>query len=111
MPLHYFTLMTAVVFEIIATSALQASEQFTKPVPMVIMISGYGVSFYLLTLVMKVMPMGLVYAIWSGLGIIFIAIAGYVLFNQKLDLAAVTGMALIVAGVLVINLYSGSATH
>ena len=111
MPVHYITLIVAVVFETLATMALNASEQFTKPVPTIIMVAGYMISFYLLTLTLKVMPVGLVYALWSGLGVVLIAIAGYVVFEQKLDLAALFGIGLIVAGVVVINVFSGSTTY
>ena len=111
MPLHYINLLAAVILETIGTLAMQASLQFTKPIPVLILIVSYGLSFYFMALVLKVMPVGLVYAIWSGTGIVLIAIAGYFMFNQKLDFAAIVGMALIVAGVLVINLFSGSTTH
>jgi len=111
MPFHYVQLLIAVIFETIGTAAMQASTQFTKPIPIIIMVVGYGLSFYFMALVLKVMPVGVVYAIWSGMGIVLIAFIGLFMFNQKLDFAAIVGMALIVAGVLVINLFSSSATH
>lgn len=93
------------------TTALQASQQFTKLWPSVLVVVAYAVSFYLLALTLRVMPVGIVYAIWSGLGIVLIAAIGYVLFGQKLDLPALLGMAMIVAGIVVINLCSNTTTH
>jgi len=111
MPRSYLSLLIAVLFETAGTLALQASAQFTKPLPIVIMTVCYLLSFYFMSLVLKFMPVGVVYAIWSGLGIIFIAIFGYFLFGQKLDFAALAGMGLIIAGVVVINIFSGTSTH
>lgn len=111
MPTHYITLIAAILFEIVATSALNASQQFTRLWPSVIVVIGYCASFYLLSMTLKVMPVGVVYAIWSGVGIVLVAGVGLVLFGQKLDLAAVIGISLILAGVLVINLFSSSSTH
>lgn len=107
----YIYLLTAVVFETIGTSALQASEQFTKPRPVMITLVCYGITFYFLSLALRGMPVGVAYAIWSGLGIILIAIIGLVWFGQKLDTAALVGLGLIVAGVAVINLFSNTVTH
>lgn len=109
--MSYLYLTIAIVAEVIATSALKASEGFTNPVPSLIVAVGYGVAFYFLSLVLKTIPVGVAYAIWSGLGIVLISIIGLVLFQQKLDLAAIIGMALIIAGVLVINLFSSSVSH
>ncbi|WP_273688596.1 DMT family transporter [Ketogulonicigenium vulgare] len=111
MPTHYITLIAAILFEIVATSALNASQQFTRLWPSVIVVIGYCASFYLLSMTLKVMPVGVVYAIWSGVGIVLVAGVGLVLFGQKLDLAAIIGITLILAGVLVINLFSSSSTH
>ncbi|ADO42603.1 DMT family transporter [Ketogulonicigenium vulgare] len=111
MPTHYITLIAAILFEIVATSALNASQQFTRLWPSVIVVIGYCASFYLLSMTLKVMPVGVVYAIWSGVGIVLVAGVGLVLFGQKLDLAAIIGISLILAGVLVINLFSSSSTH
>ncbi len=111
MPVHYIYLILAVAAETIGTTALQASQQFTKPLPSVIVLVGYGAAFYLLSLTLSVMPVGLVYAIWSGLGIFLIALIGYFVFGQSLDLPAILGMGLILSGILVIHLFSGSATH
>lgn len=107
----YLYLALAVVFEVIGTSALQASEQFTRPKPLLLTALGYGAAFYLLSLVLRTMPVGIAYAIWSGFGIILITLVGLIWFGQKLDLAATIGLALIVAGVLTINLFSRTAVH
>ena len=111
MPPHYLALFFAIVSETIATTALQASEQFSKFWPSVVVVVGYAISFYLLSVTLKYMPVGIVYAIWAGLGIVLIGIIGVVVFEQKLDFAALLGMALIIAGVVIIHLFSKSATH
>ena len=111
MPAHYFYLLLAIVTETIGTSALQASQQFTRLWPSLLVLVAYGLSFYLMSMSLKFMPVGVVYAIWSGLGIVLIAIFGVVVFGQKLDLAAVLGLGLIVLGVLVIHLFSKTAGH
>ena len=111
MPIQYVYLFIAVIAETIGTTALQASQQFTKALPTVIVFVAYGVAFYLLGLALKSIPVGVAYAIWSGLGIFCIAIIGFVVFGQKLDLAAIAGLALIVAGILVIHLFSSTSTH
>ena len=90
---------------------MQASEQFTRFWPSVLLIAAYGVSFYFMSLTLKYMPVSIVYAIWSGLGIVFIAIIGWLVFKQTLDFAAIAGISLIIAGVIVINLFSSSTTH
>ncbi|WP_286145208.1 SMR family transporter [Thalassobius sp. I31.1] len=111
MPMHYVYLICAVIAETIGTASMQASQQFTKPLPSLVVVISYAVSFYLLSLTLKFMPVGVVYALWSGLGIVLIALIGLAVFGQKLDLPAVIGLGLIIAGVLVINLFSHSATH
>ncbi|MEX5599753.1 multidrug efflux SMR transporter [Pseudophaeobacter sp. C1-32P7] len=111
MPVHYIYLIIAVAAETIGTTALQASQQFSRLMPSLIVLVAYGFSFYMLGLTLKVMPVGIVYAIWSGLGIVLIAVIGLVVFGQKLDLPAVLGMAMILAGILVIHLFSGSSGH
>lgn len=111
MPPHYLYLTLAILAETIGTTALQASAQFTRLWPSVLVVIAYAISFYLLALALKFMPLGVVYAIWSGLGIVFIACIGFVVFGQMLDLAAVVGMGLIIAGILVIHLLSNSTTH
>ncbi|PCJ04867.1 MAG: QacE family quaternary ammonium compound efflux SMR transporter [Rhodobacteraceae bacterium] len=111
MPVQYIYLIMAVVAETIATTALQASKEFTRLVPSLIVVAGYALSFYLMALTLRYMPVGIVYAIWSGLGIVLIAAIGYVVFGQKMDLAAVFGMALIVLGIVIIQLFSKSGSH
>jgi len=103
--------MLAIVFEIIGTTALKASEQFTKPVPGIITVIGYLLAFYFLSHAIKVVPVGIAYAIWSGVGIIFITIIGIVAFKQIPDIPALIGLALIIAGVAVINLFSRTVNH
>lgn len=104
----YVFLLIAIVLETVGTAALQASEQFTKPVPVVLTAVCYTGAFYFLSLVLRTMPVGLAYAIWSGLGIVLIALIGLVWFKQRLDAPAVIGLALILTGVLVINIFSKS---
>ena len=111
MPQGYLYLIAAVFAETIGTSALQASQQFSRLWPSVTVVIAYAVSFYLLGIALKYIPVGIAYAIWSGFGIVFIAIIGYFIFSQKLDLPAVLGMGLIILGIIVINLFSKSATH
>ena len=111
MPKAYLILLVAVVFETIGTAALQASQQFTKPIPSIIVVIGYGLAFYMMAQTLRYLPVGITYAVWSGLGIISISIIEYFAFGQKLDLAAILGMGLIVAGILVINLFSKTAVH
>ena len=111
MPMHYLYLTLAILFETIGTTALQASQQFTRLRPTIIVVLAYGVAFYLLGLTLKFMPVGVVYAIWSGLGIVFIAAIGFVVFGQKLDLPAIIGLGLIISGILVIHLMSNTAQH
>lgn len=107
----YLLLVLAIVAEVLATSALKASNGMTRWVPGVITVVGYGVSFYALSLVLQTIPTGVAYAIWSGVGIVLISLIGWVAFGQSLDAPALIGMGLILAGVLVINLFSRSAAH
>ena len=111
MPTHYIYLIIAVAAETIGTSSIQASQQFTKLGPSLLAATSFAIAFYFLSLSLKVLPVGIMYALWSGLGIIFIAIIGWVYFGQKLDLAAVLGIAMILAGIIVINLFSSTASH
>ena len=101
----------AVLFEVTATTALKFSEGFTKLVPSIVVVLGYGLSFYLLSLSLKVMPIGIAYALWSGIGIVLTVIAGMILWREPLDWARVTGIALIIGGILIINLFSRVAAH
>lgn len=98
----------AIVLEVIGTSALQASRQFTQPLPTTVMAICYLGAFYCLSLALRAIPVGIAYAIWSGLGIVLISLVGLVVFKQKLDLPAVLGLGLIVAGVVVVNVFSKS---
>ncbi|MGB3596462.1 MAG: SMR family transporter [Pseudomonas neustonica] len=108
---HWFYLATAIVTEVIATSALKASEGFSKPLPSVVVVIGYLVSFYFLSLTLKTIPVGIAYAIWSGVGIVLISLVAWMLYGQKLDLPALIGMGMIMAGVMVINLFSRTTGH
>ncbi|MEM6635020.1 MAG: SMR family transporter [Pseudomonadota bacterium] len=111
MPFHYVYLFFAILAETVGTTALQASQQFTRPLPTILVVVAYGASFYLMSITLKFMPVGIVYAIWSGLGIVFIAAIGFAVFGQRLDFPAVAGIALIVAGILVIHLFSTTSSH
>ncbi|WP_146591559.1 DMT family transporter [Puniceibacterium confluentis] len=107
----YFILAIAILAETIATTALQASQQFTRPLPSLIVVLGYGVAIYLLSVSLRTFPVGIAYALWSGLGIVLIAVIGLIAFGQRLDLPAILGMGLIIAGIATINLFSSTATH
>ena len=109
--MSYLYLVIAIVAEVIATSALKASDQFSKTLPSIIVVIGYGVAFYYLSLVLKTIPIGVAYAIWSGAGIALITVVGLVVFDQKLDFAAIIGISLIVAGVVVMNVFSKTVGH
>lgn len=104
-------LMIAIIAEVAATSALKTSDGFTRAVPSLIVVVGYGLAFYFLSVALRTIPVGIAYAIWSGIGIVLITGIGWVLFEQKLDAAVLFGMALIVVGVLVVNMFSGSVRH
>ena len=107
----YTSLALAIVAEVVATSALQASAGFTRLWPSVLVVLGYGVAFFCLSITLKTVPMGVAYALWSGLGIVLITASGWLLFQQRVDTAALLGMALIVAGVAVMQLFSKTAAH
>ena len=107
----YVYLMLAIVGEVIATSALKASEGFSRLWPSLIVVIGYAFAFYMLSLTLRTIPIGISYALWSGIGILLITLAAWLLYGQKIDLPAMAGMGLIVAGVVVINLFSKSAGH
>jgi small multidrug resistance pump len=107
----YGALFAAIVLETIATSALQASKQFTKPGPTVLMAVGYIASFYLVSIALRQIPVGIAYATWSGLGIVLISVAGFVLFKQKLDVPGMIGIAFIIVGVIIVNAFSKSGHH
>jgi small multidrug resistance pump len=107
----YLYLAIAIVAEVVATSALKATAGFTRIVPSIVVVVGYGVAFLFLSLVLDKLPIGVTYAIWAGMGIVLVAIAGAVLYRQMPDLPAIIGMAMIVAGVVVANLFSKTVTH
>jgi small multidrug resistance pump len=107
----YIYLAIAIVAEVFATSAMARSDGFTRLWPTLIAAVGYGLAFYLLSLVTRTVPVGIVYAVWSGAGIVLVAAAGWLLFGQKLDLPAIIGLVMIIAGVLIINLVSKSVGH
>lgn len=102
-------LIIAILSEVAATSALKASDGFKNFLPSVVVVIGYGAAFYFLSLALRTIPMGVAYAIWSGIGIVLISIAGLVLYGQRLDLAALAGIGLIIAGVFVLQVLSGTA--
>ncbi|WP_170922500.1 DMT family transporter [Vibrio harveyi] len=104
-------LSIAIVCEVIATSSIPKTEQFTKLMPSTVVIIGYGIAFFLLSVTVKSMPVGLVYAIWSGAGIVLVAAVGYFLYGQKLDLAAIVGIGFILTGVVIVNLLSKTVGH
>ncbi|WP_372605453.1 multidrug efflux SMR transporter [Actibacterium sp.] len=111
MPKAYLLLFAAIIAETIGSTAMQASQQFTRLGPSLLVVVGYGTAFYLMAQTLKYMQLGVVYAIWSGLGIVLITGMGWLIFGQKSDLPALIGMAMIIAGILVIHLFSNTASH
>lgn len=107
----YAVLVVAIIFEVLGTSAMQAAQHFTRLVPTAMMIVCYAIAFFFLSWSLRYVPVGIAYAIWSGLGIVLISAVGYFVFGQKLDFAAIFGLGLIIAGVLVLNLFSRSTFH
>jgi|SRR5690554_41115 len=107
----FIYLALAVVAEVVATSALKATEGFTRPVPSLVVVVGYVIAFYLLSLVLRTIPVGIAYAIWAGMGIVLVTLVALLVYDQRPDLPAVLGIALIVAGVVVIQLFSRVAVH
>lgn len=107
----YLLLAVAIVSEVIATSALKSSLGFTRLLPSIATVLMYGVSFYVLSHTLAVIPAGIAYAIWSGVGIVLISLVGWVVFKQALDAPALIGMGLICSGVVVINLFSKASVH
>ncbi len=107
----YAYLAIAIIAEVIATNALKASEGFTKLIPSGIVVAGYSAAFYLLSLVLKELPVGITYAIWAGLGIVLVAVVAAVTFKQVPDFPAILGIAMIVSGVVVINVFSETVAH
>lgn len=107
----YLYLALAIVAEVIGTSLLKATGEFTKLVPSVLVVISYVASFYFMTLVLRTLPVGITYAIWAGVGIVLVAIIGAIAYKQVPDLPAIIGMGLIIAGVVVIHLFSKSTGH
>ena len=105
----YFYLGVAILTEIVATSALKASDGFTRPLPALLSAAGYVVSFYCLSLALRTLPLGIAYALWSGIGIVLLAAIGWIWFRQRLDAPAILGLLLIIAGILVIKVFSRTA--
>lgn len=111
MQLAYIYLFIAILTETVGTVALQASQQFTRLGPTILMGAAYILSFYFMALALRTMNLGIVYAIWSGLGIVFIAAMAYLVYGQKLDLPAILGLSMILGGIVIIHLFSNTATH
>lgn len=109
--MSYLYLAVAIVAEVIATSALKSTEGFTRLVPSVVVIIGYVVAFYCLSITVRELPVGVVYAIWSAVGIVLVAAFAWFYYGQALDLPAVIGLGLIIAGVAVVNLFSKTVAH
>jgi len=108
---HWLALAIAICGEVIATSALKASNEFTRLIPSIIVVAGYGTAFYFMAISMRVLPVGIMYAIWSGMGIVLVSVIGWLVYKQTLDFPSMLGMVLIIAGVIVINLFSKSVGH
>lgn len=108
---NYLYLTLAIIAETMATTALKMSEQFTRPLPSVVVVIGYAAAFYLLSLSLRTIPIGVAYAVWSAVGIVLVTVAGMVMFKQMPDLPAVIGLLLIIAGVVTINVFSRMSAH
>jgi small multidrug resistance pump len=109
--MSYLYLAIAIVCEVIGTSALKATEGFTRLRPSIVVVVGYGLAFYFLSLTLRTVPVGVAYAIWSGAGVALITLIGWLVFKQRLDAAAIFGIGLIVAGVVVIQFFSSAGRH
>ncbi len=109
--MHWFILIVAIIFEVIGTAALKSSEGVTRLIPSVIMVVSYGAAIFLLSLVLKTIPMGIGYGLWSGIGIVLITVVGWFFYEQQLDLAALVGIGFICAGVVIIQVFSKSIIH
>ena len=108
---NWLILFIAIIAEVIATSALKSSEGFTKPMASIVVVLGYMIAFYCLSLTLKTIPVGIAYAVWSGVGIVLITTVAWIVFDQKLDVWGIVGIALIMSGVLVLNLLSKTSSH
>jgi small multidrug resistance pump len=109
--MKYLYLAIAIVAEVAATTSLKASQEFTKLAPSIVVVIGYGIAFYFMALVLRFIPVGVTYAIWSGLGIVLVAAVGAIVYGEIPDLPAIIGMSLIIAGVITINLLSKTVSH
>ncbi len=109
--MNWIYLLTAIFGEVIATTAMKISEGFSKPIPSIVTIAGYAITFYFLSLAIKSIPMSVAYAIWAGVGIVAISLIGYFYFKQSFDIAGIIGITLILTGVVILNLFSKMATH
>lgn len=107
----YVYLAIAIIAEVTATSALKASAEFTRLLPSLVVVIGYGISFYFMALVLRTLPIGITYAFWSGIGIVLLAVVGAIFYKQIPDLAAIIGMTLIIAGIAVIHIFSKTVSH
>ena len=107
----YYLLGVAICAEVIATTSMKAVKGFSTPLPLLLVIGGYAIAFWMLILVMRTIPVGITYAIWSGMGIVMVSIAAFLVYDQKLDLPALLGMGMIVADVVVIQVFSKTAGH
>ncbi|MES2553340.1 MAG: SMR family transporter [Pseudomonadota bacterium] len=107
----WLAIAIAIVAEVMATTALKASQEFTRLWPSLLVILGYGTAFYFMTISLRVLPVGIMYAIWSGVGIVLISLLGWVVYRQTLDAPAMVGMGLIISGVIVINVFSSTVRH
>lgn len=111
MSLNHLYLAVAILFKVVATSALKATDGFTRLGPSLVTLIGYACAFYFLSLTLRSMPIGIVYAVWSGAGIALIAAIGWLWFRQEIDLPGLVGIGLILAGVIVVNLFSRTVGH
>ncbi len=109
--MSWLYLSIAIIAEVVATTALKASEGFTRLMPSIIVVAGYGLAFFMLAQTLRSIPVGVAYAIWSGVGIVLVSIVGFFLFKQRLDAPALLGIALIIAGVLVMQVFSKTSGH
>lgn len=108
---QWLFLSIAIVSEVVATSALKASNGFTHLWPSLIVVAGYAIAFFFLSLTLRTMPVGIAYAIWSGIGIVLITLIAWFIFNQSLDIPAIIGLTLIIAGVVILQVFSKSTAH
>ena len=109
--MSWLYLSIAIIAEVVATTALKASEGFTRLIPSIIVVAGYSLAFFMLAQTLRSIPVGVAYAIWSGVGIVLVSIVGFFLFKQRLDAPALLGIALIIAGVLVMQVFSKTSGH